>query len=89
VAGESVQLSAKEYELLVTLAEDPSESCATEELVRNVWGFRAPSVAADYPQAPHRTRLAERWVDGRGKEAICHFAAVRASESGAEVARLQ
>ena len=50
MAGESVQLSAKEYELLVALAEDPSESCAKEELLRNVWGFRAPSVAADYPR---------------------------------------
>jgi DNA-binding response OmpR family regulator len=34
--GESVQLSANEYKLLVALAEDPSESCAKEELLRRL-----------------------------------------------------
>jgi hypothetical protein len=38
VGGEAVQLSAKEYELLVALAEDPERVFKKEELLRNVWG---------------------------------------------------
>jgi two-component system phosphate regulon response regulator PhoB len=41
VSGEPVQLSAKEYELLVALAEDPERVFKKEELLRNVWGFRS------------------------------------------------
>ena len=41
VAGEHVQLSAREYELLVALAEDPERVFRKEELLRNVWGFRS------------------------------------------------
>ena len=41
VGGEQVQLSAKEYELLVALAEDPERVFKKEELLRNVWGFRS------------------------------------------------
>ena len=41
VAGEIVQLSAKEYELLVALAEDPERVFKKEELLRDVWGFRS------------------------------------------------
>jgi DNA-binding response OmpR family regulator len=36
VGGEPVQLSAKEYELLVALAEDPERVFKKEELLRNV-----------------------------------------------------
>jgi DNA-binding response OmpR family regulator len=41
VAGETVQLSAKEYELLVALAGDPERVFRKEELLRDVWGFRS------------------------------------------------
>jgi DNA-binding response OmpR family regulator len=41
LGGEAVQLSAKEYELLVALAEDPERVFKKEELLRNVWGFRS------------------------------------------------
>jgi DNA-binding response OmpR family regulator len=41
VGGASVQLSAKEYELLVALAEDPERVFKKEELLRDVWGFRS------------------------------------------------
>lgn len=41
VAGASVQLSAKEYDLLVALAEDPERVYRKEELLRDVWGFRS------------------------------------------------
>jgi len=41
VAGEQVHLSAKEYELLVALAEDPERVFKKEDLLRDVWGFRS------------------------------------------------
>ena len=41
VGGACVQLSAKEYELLVALAEDPERVFKKEELLRDVWGFRS------------------------------------------------
>jgi DNA-binding response OmpR family regulator len=41
VGGEAVQLSAKEYDLLVALAEDPERVFRKEELLRDVWGFRS------------------------------------------------
>src|SRR5688500_9699127 len=41
VAGEAVQLSAKEFDLLVALAEDPERVFRKEELLRDVWGFRS------------------------------------------------
>ena len=41
VAGEAVHLSAKEYDLLVALAEEPERVYRKEELLRDVWGFRS------------------------------------------------
>jgi DNA-binding response OmpR family regulator len=41
VAGAGVQLSAKEFDLLVALAEDPERVFRKEELLRDVWGFRS------------------------------------------------
>ena len=41
VAGEPVRLSAKEFDLLVALAEDPERVFRKEELLRDVWGFRS------------------------------------------------
>ena len=41
VGGERVHLSAKEYELLVALAEDPERVFRKEDLLRDVWGFRS------------------------------------------------
>jgi DNA-binding response OmpR family regulator len=41
VAGDGVQLSAKEFDLLVALAEDPERVFRKEELLRDVWGFRS------------------------------------------------
>jgi DNA-binding response OmpR family regulator len=39
VSGRSVELSDKEYRLLVTLAGDPTRVFTREELLRGVWGF--------------------------------------------------
>ena len=41
VGGSSVQLSAKEFDLLVALAGDPERVFRKEELLRDVWGFRS------------------------------------------------
>ncbi|MGH3013211.1 MAG: response regulator transcription factor [Gaiellaceae bacterium] len=41
VGGANVQLSAKEFDLLVALAEDPERVYRKEELLRDVWGFRS------------------------------------------------
>jgi DNA-binding response OmpR family regulator len=41
VAGVPVVLAAKEYDLLVKLAGDPSRVYTKEELLREVWGFRS------------------------------------------------
>ena len=41
VAGERIQLSAKEYDLLVALAEEPERVYRKDELLRDVWGFRS------------------------------------------------
>jgi DNA-binding response OmpR family regulator len=36
-----IDLSAKEYELLVALAQEPERVCRKEDLLRDVWGFRS------------------------------------------------
>jgi DNA-binding response OmpR family regulator len=41
VRGEPVALAAKEYELLVKLAGEPSRVFTKEQLLREVWGFRS------------------------------------------------
>jgi DNA-binding response OmpR family regulator len=41
IRGLRVQLPAKEYELLAKLAEQPMRVFTKEELLREVWGFRA------------------------------------------------
>jgi DNA-binding response OmpR family regulator len=40
VGGEEVELSAKEFALLVKLALDPDRVFSREQLLRDVWGFR-------------------------------------------------
>jgi DNA-binding response OmpR family regulator len=41
VHGLTVALAAKEYELLVTLAAQPTRVYTKDELLRDVWGFRS------------------------------------------------
>jgi DNA-binding response OmpR family regulator len=41
VAGNRLMLAAKEFELLAKLAESPRRVFTKEELLRDVWGFRA------------------------------------------------
>jgi len=40
VHGHEVELSAKEFALLVKLASDPDRVFTREQLLRDVWGFR-------------------------------------------------
>lgn len=55
VAGESVQLSAKEFDLLVALAEDPERVFTKDELLRDVWGFQ--SIGRTRTLDSHASRL--------------------------------
>ncbi len=41
VDGQRVCLSAKEYDLLIALAEEPERVFSKEDLLRDVWGFRS------------------------------------------------
>ena len=56
IGDEPVELSAKEYELLVALANDPHRVFTREELLRNVWGYRTPSRTVD----SHAYRLRQK-----------------------------
>lgn len=40
LAGKRIELSAKEFALLRTLAEEPTRVFTKEELLRDVWGFK-------------------------------------------------
>ncbi|HJQ51376.1 MAG TPA: response regulator transcription factor [Gaiellaceae bacterium] len=40
VLGQEIELSAKEFALLVKLASDPDRVFTREQLLRDVWGFR-------------------------------------------------
>ena len=56
LGDDPVELSAKEYELLVALATDPHRVFTREELLRNVWGYRTPSRTVD----SHACRLRQK-----------------------------
>jgi DNA-binding response OmpR family regulator len=64
VGGERVQLSAKEYELLVALAEDPERVFRKEELLRDVWGFR--SLGRTRTLDSHASRLRRKLASANG-----------------------
>ncbi|OAI39387.1 hypothetical protein AYO39_02930 [Actinobacteria bacterium SCGC AG-212-D09] len=56
VDDERVQLSAKEYELLLALSSDPARVFTREELLRDVWGFRGPVRTRTLDSHAHRLR---------------------------------
>ena len=62
VRDRRVQLSAKEYDLLVALAEDPERVYRKDELLRNVWGFR--SLGRTRTLDSHASRLRRKLNDG-------------------------
>lgn len=69
LGGRSLDLSAKEFALLVALARDPSRVLTKSELLRDVWGYRsaARTRTVDSHASRLRRKLAaqgggERWV---------------------------
>ena len=62
VGERPVCLSAKEYELLLTLAGEPHRVFTREELLRTVWGFHAPSPTRTLDS--HACRLRRKLCDG-------------------------
>lgn len=62
VAGERVHLSAKEYDLLVALAQEPERVFRKEELLRDVWGFR--SLGRTRTLDSHASRLRRKLANG-------------------------
>ena len=51
-----VELSAKEYELLLALSSEPTRVFTREELLRDVWGFRSPGRTRTLDSHAHRLR---------------------------------
>jgi len=65
VAGEPVDLSAKEYALLLELATDPTRVFTKEELLRDVWGYKSQGKTRTLDS--HASRLRRKLVaTGRG-----------------------
>src|SRR5262245_4414210 len=58
VAGQRVLLPTKEYELLIKLASDPRRVFTKDELLRDVWGFRAQARTRTLDS--HASRLRRR-----------------------------
>jgi DNA-binding response OmpR family regulator len=64
VSGRPVALAAKEYELLVKLASDPSRVFTKDELLRDVWNFR--SHARTRTLDSHACRLRRKLAEAGG-----------------------
>jgi DNA-binding response OmpR family regulator len=66
VAGQEVELSAKEYALLVKLALDPDRVFTREQLLRDVWGFRTyvPTRTLESHASRVRRKLAAAGLPG-------------------------
>jgi DNA-binding response OmpR family regulator len=58
VSGQRVVLSAKEFALLVALASEPTRVFSKEELLRDVWGFKA--MGATRTLDSHACRLRQK-----------------------------
>jgi DNA-binding response OmpR family regulator len=60
VAGMRVEVSAKEFALLATLAADPDRVFTKRELLQTVWGFRSPGRTRTLDS--HASRLRQKLV---------------------------
>jgi DNA-binding response OmpR family regulator len=65
--GERLALSQKEFQLLRMLASDPSRCFTKDELLRTIWGYRAPTATRTLDSHACRLRRklsghGERWV---------------------------
>ena len=61
VHGREVELSQKEFALLVKLASDPDRVFTREQLLRDVWGY--PTVSATRTVGSHASRLRVKLTD--------------------------
>jgi DNA-binding response OmpR family regulator len=63
--GVEVELSAKEFALLVKLASDPDRVFTREQLLRDVWGFRTyvPTRTLESHASRIRRKLAAAGLD--------------------------
>ena len=66
VAGEQVQLSAKDYELLVALAEDPERVFKKRTFSATSWGFRSLGGTRTLDSHPSR-----RWAGRTPRGLLC------------------
>ena len=64
IAGKRIDLPAKEYELLLKLASEPSRVFTKEELLRDVWGFR--SIGKTRTLDSHASRLRRKLARAGG-----------------------
>jgi DNA-binding response OmpR family regulator len=62
VRGRAVPLAAKEYDLLVQLASEPTRVFTKEQLLRDVWGFR--SLGRTRTVDSHASRLRRKLAAG-------------------------
>ena len=62
LCGRTVPLAAKEYELLVKLASEPTRVFTKEQLLRDVWGFR--SLGRTRTVDSHASRLRRKLAAG-------------------------
>ena len=68
LAGRPIELSAKEFALLHTLAADPTRVFTKEELLRDVWGFKLDGrdaharLAREPPAAKAGAAAGRRWI---------------------------
>lgn len=63
LAGAIVELAAKEFELLLALAAEPTRVFTKAELLRDVWGFRSPT-ARTRTLDSHACRLRRKLAPG-------------------------
>ena len=69
VEGRRLQLSQKEYELLLTLAREPDRVFTKVELLRDVWGYRV--TARTRTLDSHASRLRRKLREaGAGVELV-------------------
>jgi DNA-binding response OmpR family regulator len=68
LAGRDVPLAAKEYELLVKLASEPSRVFTKEELLRDVWNFRSKGRTRTLDS--HASRLRRKLAAAGGGELV-------------------
>ena len=66
MSGEEVELSAKEFALLVKLATAPDRVFTREQLLRDVWGFRTyvPTRTLESHASRLRRKLAAAGLPG-------------------------